>query len=390
MATPRRKPRRASPGKGGARRGGGGLRVAIALALLVAGIVVVVLLATRARRGVEAPPPDVAEVVRQVAGRHGCPADRVSAEERRDAGGTLHTVTVHAPSGFASDRFSLDLQAAAHNLGGRLDPKPLLESGGYGLARLEGEVGGERWRVVVLGEAARPTPAPAATPRAVAASRLAIVLDDAGGSLEAVREIAKLPPAVAVAVLPNAAHSREVAAALGGLGREVLLHMPMEPLANHGAGPGEGAIDVGQGPAEIEARLRKGLEVVAGARGVNNHMGSRATADVSTMRPVMQVLRARGLYFLDSRTTAETVAESEAHRDGVPALHRDVFLDVVAEEDAVRQALDQAIGRARATGSAVAIGHVHALTLDLLLRELPHLPSDVTLVRPSQLLSPPS
>ena len=126
--------------------------------------------------------------------------------------------------------------------------------------------------------------------------------------------------------------------------------------------------------------------MVAAARGVNNHMGSRATADAPTMRDVMEVLRDHGLYFLDSRTTSETVAERVARENGVPALRRDVFLDVVSEPDAVRRALEQAVARARAQGSAVAIGHVHPLTLELLAVELPRIASEVKLVRPSQLL----
>lgn len=329
--------------------------------------------------------PDAGATVREVAARYGCPPGRVSVEVSRDRQGTLSLVTVHAPRGFAGDRFTLDLEAAVHNLGGRLEPRPLTEKGGYGLARLEGTVGGERWRVLVLGEEPPPR-GPAKGPVGGQAGRLAIVLDDAGASTEVVREVERLPLPVAVAVLPNAAHSAEVARALGAAGREVLLHMPMEPQENHGPGPGDGAVEVGLQPGEIRARLERALRVVAPARGVNNHMGSRATADAATMRDVMVVLADHGLYFLDSRTTSDTVAERVARESGVPALRRDVFLDVVSEPDAVRRALEQAVARARSQGTAVAIGHVHPLTLELLAVELPRMLGDVKLVRPSQLL----
>jgi len=388
VARPRKRQRSrgaASP-RSGAR--GGRVRAALALLLLLAGVALILFLAGRTRREAGAPPrPGTEDVVKQVAERHGCSPDRITVTSARDERGVVWTATLHAPRGFPADRFSLELQAAAHNLGGRFDPKPLLERGGYGLARLEGGIAGERWRVVVLGEpppatpAAAPTAAPAAAP-----VKLAIVLDDAGESLEVVHEVAELPASVAVAVLPNATHSREVARALASLGREVLLHMPMEPLGDHGAGPGPGAIEVGQADAVVRQRLDEALETVAVAKGVNNHMGSRATADAPTMQAVMLALRHHGLYFLDSRTTADTVAESEARANGVPALHRDVFLDVVGEPDAVHQALTQAVERAREKGSAVAIGHVHPVTLALLARELPNLPHDVELVRPSQLL----
>jgi polysaccharide deacetylase 2 family uncharacterized protein YibQ len=363
------------------------IRTLVALVVLVLAGAAVLYLAWRAARPRPPAVPDAGETVREIATRLGCPPGRVTVEPSRDRQGTLSLVTVHAPRGFPAERFTLDLEAAAHNLGGRLEPQPLTEKGGYGLARLEGVVGGERWRVLVLGEEP-PSRAPTKGRVGGQVGRLAIVLDDAGASTEVMREVERLPLAVAVAVLPNAAHSAEVARALGAEGREVLLHMPMEPLENHGPGPGDGAVEVGLQPGEVRARLERALGVVAAARGVNNHMGSRATADAATMRDVMVVLADHGLYFLDSRTTSDTVAERVARESGVPALHRDVFLDVVSEPDAVRRALEQAVARARFQGSAVAIGHVHPLTLELLAVELPRIMGDVRLVRPSQLLHP--
>lgn len=328
------------------------------------------------------------DVVRDVAARLGCPRGRVTAETAGGREGPVEVITVHAPRGFPARRFTLDMEAAAHNLGGRLETRPLAESGGYGLALLEGAVGGTRWRVLVLSEEPPPrqSPRPARGPGRAGGARLAIVLDDAGSSEEVVREVARLPLAVAVAVLPNASHSAQVARALGAQGREVLLHMPMEPLANHGPGPGEGAVEVGLPGEEIRARVERALRVVEGARGVNNHMGSRATADAATMREVMSVLKSHDLFFLDSRTTPETAAERTALECGVPALHRDVFLDVVSDPDSIRRALDHAVARARSQGRAVAIGHVHPVTIELLAAELPRLESEVKLVRPSQLL----
>ncbi len=379
---PRNKRRRRAAGSAGGPGLGRGLA---ALALVLAVAAVVVFLARRPSRPAVAV-PDALAVVRGVAVRHGCAPERVSVEAVRDAAGPLSQVTVHAPRRFAIEKFVLDLEAAAHNLGGLLERRPLTEAGGYGLARLEGEVGGARWRILVLGEEPpRGKRAEGGHARAVAGARLAIVLDDAGSSVEVVAEVARLPRAVAVAVLPNAARSAEVARALGAQGREVLLHMPMEPIAYHGPGPGEGAVEVGLPDAEIRSRVERALQVVSGARGVNNHMGSRATADLAAMRAVMDVLRPRGLFFLDSRTTADTVAEAAARAAGVPSLHRDVFLDVVADRQAIVRALDQAAARARATGAAVAIGHVHPLTIEVLDQELPRIEREVRLVRPSAL-----
>ena len=352
----------------------------------------VVFLARRAERAApELPVADPLETVRGAAARFGCSPDRVTVERTEEAGAPLFVVTVHAPRSLPVEPFVLELEARAHNLGGRLDAAGLTEKGGYGLARLEGRVGTAKWRVLVLGEEPPPRrPAPEPVPmRGPSGARLAIVLDDAGESIDVVREVERLPAAVAVAVLPNAARSAEVARSLGAQGRELLLHMPMEPLGNHGPGPGEGAVEVGLSDREIGARVERALDVVRGAAGVNNHMGSRATADRASMRPVMEVLKARGLFFLDSRTTPESVAEAVARETGLPALHRDVFLDVVSEPDAIRHALSQAVARAQAQGFAVAIGHVHLPTIDTLASELPRLADSVRLVRPSQLVRRP-
>jgi len=377
----RRKPA-GRPGRGR----GSAARSAVAIALVALALALVAYLAWRASRpSAVGKAPDAGAIVRAAASRFGCPPERVTVEATSEAGAPLNVVTVHAPRGFKTERFVLELEARAHNLEGRLEPRPLTEKGGYGLERLEGEVGGTRLRVLVLGDEPPPAHA-AATPRPGApGGRLAIVLDDAGASVDVVKEVADLPAAVAVAVLPNALRSAEVARGLGAQRRELLLHMPMEPIGNHGPGAGEGAVEVGLPAAEIRLRVERALAVVAGARGVNNHMGSRATADPAAMRAVMDVLRARGLFFLDSRTTPDSVAEQVAREDGIPTMRRDVFLDVVSEPGAIRRALDQAVARAQSQGSAVAIGHVHPLTIEVLASELPKLEGAVRLVRPSQL-----
>ncbi len=363
-----------------------GWRVAVAILLVVGGVALVAYFATRPRHPVVAPVAkvDPGEMVRTVAARFGCGPDRVTVEPGDELAGKPWVVTIHAPRGLRADRLVLDLEAAAHNQGGRLEPRPLTEAGGYGLARVDGEVTGRRLRVIVLGEPpAREARRPAATPSG--GPELAIVLDDAGYSLAPLADIARLPKAVAVAVLPNAPFARETARELGHQGREVLLHMPMEPIASHGPDPGPGAVDVGLPDGEVERRVAAALDTVAVARGVNNHMGSRATADVPLMQAVMRVIKERGLYFLDSRTTPDTVAEKVARETGVPATHRDVFLDVVDEPDAVRAALAQAVARARAQGGAVAIGHVHPVTIAVLEAELPQVLEGVKLVPPSRL-----
>jgi len=125
---------------------------------------------------------------------------------------------------------------------------------------------------------------------------------------------------------------------------------------------------------------------VPGAVGVNNHMGSAATADARVMRAVARVLSRHGLFFLDSRTTDATVAEKTAEQASVRSVSRRVFLDDVASEDAVRAQLDELVRRARQQGDAVAIGHPYPVTLFVLEKELPTMGErGVRLVRVSEL-----
>lgn len=362
-------------------------RIALALTLLAAGLGVVGFLTFT--RLVRRPAPGPGDTVAAVAARHGVAAEFLDVERVSVAGEPAWVMTLHVPAGFPVEAFSLDLEATAHNLGGWLEHLPLMERGGYGLVRLEGEVEGEHWRVLVLGEEPPPPRLPPVREISPVTMlpRLAIVLDDAGYSLEPLSAISRLPRAVAVAVLPNTPFATEVAAALVAEGREVLLHLPMEPLAGHGPGPGPGAVESGLSDEEVRQRVAAALRAVPGARGVNNHMGSLATTMPELMRPVMEVLRGEGLYFLDSRTTPATVAEQTAREAGVPALRRDVFLDVVGEPGAIRRALDQAVDRARRQGSAVAIGHVTPVTLELLASDLVEALDEVELVTPSRLLA---
>jgi polysaccharide deacetylase 2 family uncharacterized protein YibQ len=217
-------------------------------------------------------------------------------------------------------------------------------------------------------------------------ARLAIVVDDLGNDRSALARLLAIREPYTGAVLPGLPRSRETAEALARAGHEVLLHLPMEPVGGK-AHPGPGIIRSDMNDAQLDDVLARDLQDVPGARGVNNHMGSKGTADPSLMDRLMKRLSRTGLYFLDSRTTEWTVAEAAAARHGVPFLSRKVFLDDVDNESAVERQLDAAVEQARRLGEAVAIGHPHPATLSVLERELPEIGRrGVTLVSAGDLL----
>jgi len=208
------------------------------------------------------------------------------------------------------------------------------------------------------------------------------VIDDLGNDRAAAARIASWPWPVAGAVLPGLPGSTPTARVLEDSGKEVLLHLPMEPQGYPGVRPGPGVVLRAQSDGEIAATLERDLATVPGASGINNHMGSAATADPRVMRAVAAVLSRRGLFFVDSRTTTSTVARDAAEKAGVPSTSRRVFLDDVQTPDAVSRAFDELVRRAKEEGEALAIGHPHPVTMEVLERELRNLPEKgVRLVR---------
>jgi hypothetical protein len=146
----------------------------------------------------------------------------------------------------------------------------------------------------------------------------------------------------------------------------------MEPEGSEDPGPG--ALTVGMSADRIRAEIDAALAELGPVDGINNHMGSLATADIATMRAVLAAAQARGLAFIDSRTTPASVVESQAAIIGVPVASRDVFLDNEADAGAIRMRLEELKRLARAHGQALAIGHVQTPGLAALLMEaLPQL-----------------
>lgn len=210
-----------------------------------------------------------------------------------------------------------------------------------------------------------------AAPPADGRPRIAIDIDDVGPDVAAARAAIALPPPVTLAFLPYARDVAELARAARAAGHELLVHVPMEPIDLAHNDPGPNALLVSLAPAEILRRLRWDLGRFQGYVGINNHMGSRFTADSADMELVLGVLKRRGLMFFDSRTSAASVGAKLAARLGVPDVSRDVFLDDSLQIGRIEAQLAVTEREAREHGQAIAIGHPHPTTLEALRHWLP-------------------
>ena len=196
---------------------------------------------------------------------------------------------------------------------------------------------------------------------------VALVIDDAGVDRKRTERAMRLPPLVTMSFLPYAqAVARQVEEARGR-GHEVIVHVPMEP-ENASVDPGPQALRLGLSDDELLRRLDWNLSRFSGYVGINNHMGSKFTQSPEAMRKVLEVLKARGLLFLDSRTTPASVGGRLARGLGLPTLERDVFLDNVDSRDEIAARLEDVARIARRDGYAIAIGHPRDATLDVLER----------------------
>jgi uncharacterized protein len=211
----------------------------------------------------------------------------------------------------------------------------------------------------------------ATPPRVDDRPMIAVVLDDLGLNRRNTARLNQLPGPLSLAFLPYAGDIERQTGAARAAGHELMLHMPMEPVGQ--AFPGPDALLASLGPEQFTERLRNSLDRFSGFVGLNNHMGSRLTADREHMALVMAELRRRDLLFLDSKTTARSVASDEAARQGVPSAERNVFLDNKIEKEHVELQLARIEQIARQRGVAVAIGHPHDVTISALREWLPTL-----------------
>jgi polysaccharide deacetylase 2 family uncharacterized protein YibQ len=197
-----------------------------------------------------------------------------------------------------------------------------------------------------------------------------LIIDDVGFEGQQLDRAMALDPNINFAVLPNGTHATSFARRLNEKGFEILCHLPMEPMGAES--PGANAVLTSMSDDRIFAITRANIEAVPFARGVNNHMGSRATADLRVMRSVMRALPPK-MYFIDSKTGSRSVATRAARELKIPTASRHVFLDDKPGVAAARQQIAVLANVARENGIAVGIGHPRPATLQALAAELPAL-----------------
>ncbi len=320
--------------------------------------------------------------------------ERVAAALRPAGAGILWGERLHAPRGYRG----LELLRLDVGVPGHPTHTLVLGRGEGGLPRIHWGTGEAESVEDLLGSLDQPT--------------VALVIDDWGNSdNDVTRSLLRLDVPLTLSILPGLSYSRHfalqatdlavprrggepvagglverrrragcpVTLTLGRRGRvlprrrrEVMLHLPMEPVGYPGVNPGRDPVMVGMSRDEIAAILDRDLRGLPGVSGVNNHMGSAATADRETMERLVSILRERGLFFLDSMTTSRSVAAEVAAAAGLPLLRNRLFLDQKdPHEESIRRRLDHLVEVARRTGSVIGIGHPYPQTLAVLQRELP-------------------
>ena len=225
-----------------------------------------------------------------------------------------------------------------------------------------------------------PVVLPAATPV------IAIIIDDLGTNWKQAEKVLSLPKEVTTSILPFTPHAKKIAERASEQGRSIMLHVPMEAdEKNELLGPG--ALRSSMNGWQLIEQLRADIVSLPKIVGINNHMGSQLTREESTMKWVMLMLRWQGLYFIDSRTTSESVAQTVANSMGVLSSSRDVFLDHEINVAAIDKQFQRAIKIAKKTGYAIIIGHPHDETIAVLRKRIPLLKAaGIKLVSPEKII----
>ena len=212
-----------------------------------------------------------------------------------------------------------------------------------------------------------------------------LIIDDLGGDRESIDRLLRIKQPLNFAVLPHLPHSRYAARAAYRGGKDVILHLPMEPKYSSGYtadDAGEGVLLLGFSIDQIREELRRNIMAVPNVAGVNNHMGSKFMENEEPVRAVIKELKARGLYFVDSLTTPDSRGYSVAKQLGVKTLRRDVFIDQSNRgKEYTMEQLDRLVRIAEKNGIAVGIGHPYPETIEALAEYMPRIEEKVEFMK---------
>ena len=233
--------------------------------------------------------------------------------------------------------------------------------------------GKKKQKIILLFSCLKAKPPAEEVPVIRAKNKVAIIIDDMGYSLGAIREITEIQKPLTVAILPFSPMAKETAQIAHRNGLEVILHLPLEAVNNEDGNNGiEGLIHSRMNQEEVLRAVDRSLDQVPYISGVNNHMGSKITTDETFMRTILERLKQRELFFIDSRTTTDSVAFDVAKTIGLPTAYRNIFLDNIVDETSIKKNLLALFKLAQKRGQAVAICHPTPQTLKVL-RENLHL-----------------
>ena len=216
-------------------------------------------------------------------------------------------------------------------------------------------------------------------------AKIAIIIDDVGYHFAQGERFTQLPGPITLAVLPYSPHGPRLAQMGHERGKEIMLHAPMSTL--HRTPVDTGGLNEYMRQTHFRKTLRENLQAVPHISGVNNHMGSYLTQLRTPMSWVMEEISQQGLFFVDSRTTPDSVAHEVAVASGVPSMTRDIFLDNLRDPEAIHRQFQKLLLKARRRGHAVAIGHPYKETLNYLQQALANLPTDIEIISVRQMMA---
>lgn len=200
---------------------------------------------------------------------------------------------------------------------------------------------------------------------------IAIIIDDIGNNKRLGERAISLPGDVTFAILPYSVYARSLSESAHTLKKEVIVHLPMTNLGQQPIGPG-GLSDL-LSKDDFLRNIAAAIEKVPHAKGINNHTGSYLTQQTEQMGWLMDDIKRRNFFFIDSRTTAKSVAQRIAGEKAILSSRRDVFLDNKPSYFEIDQAFRKLLKLAKTRGTAIGIGHPHEITLDYLEKAIPHL-----------------